>query len=232
MHAYGYTVLHPSDESEENLIVALSSFCREKRIELEMVFLDDYQSSFEPFTKRPAACKLMELAKVRPVNYLVVYELGRLGRTPLDTLNVILNVIEKPRDKGGLGLQVQSVKEEFMNLSDQSERDKLLRVIYWFSEQQRKKIKERQEIAWKQGKQKGRPKEIEPEELLDYIKRYPGLSMSAITRIMNKDREREGKRRLGYSTIRTLAKRMGVRWRLMIPPQLVKEGDEQTQKQE
>jgi|GEM_PF-1127058 DNA invertase Pin-like site-specific DNA recombinase len=230
MHAYGYTVLNPSDESEEEQVKALNSFCREKRIELEMVFVDDYQSSFEPFTERPAACKLIELVKVRPVNYLVVYELGRLGITPLDTLNVVLNVIEKPRERQGLGLEVLSVREDFMNLADPNERDKLIRVINWFSEQERRRIRERQEVAWKQGKQKGRPREVEPEELLDYIKRYPGLSMSAIARIMNEDRERAGKRRLGYSTVRMLAKRLGVRWRLMIPQQIINDGDEEVRK--
>jgi DNA invertase Pin-like site-specific DNA recombinase len=230
MHAYGYTVLNPYDESEEEQVKALNDFCREKRIELEMVFVDDYQSSFEPFAERPAASKLIELAKIRPVNYLVVYELGRLGISPLDTLNVVLNVIERPRERQGLGLQVLSVKEDFMNLADPNERDKLIRVVSWFSEQERRRIRERQEVAWKQGKQKGRPREVEPEELLDYIKRYPGLSMSAIARIMNEDRERAGKRRLGYSTIRLLAKKIGVRWRLMIPQQIIRDGDEEVRK--
>ncbi|MEM0118342.1 MAG: recombinase family protein [Conexivisphaerales archaeon] len=222
--------MNPADESEEVQLQELTSFCREKRIELEMVFVDDYEASFEPFLRRPAAYKLTEVAKVRPVNYLVVYELSRLGRTPLDTLSVLLNIVEKPRERDGLGLQVLSVREEFMNITDPSERDKLIRIINWFSEQERRRIKERQEAAWKLGKQKGRPRQIEPEELLGYIKKYPGLSMSAITKLMNEDRERAGKKRLGYSTVRMLAKRLGVRWRLMLPPQVLADGDEQSRK--
>lgn len=217
MHAYGYFALSAADESEERKVADLTRFCNEKRIELEMVFVDSYDALDIPFPERPAASHLLKVAKVRPVTYLVVYELAEVGRTPLDTLNVVLNLIEKPREKDGLGLQILSVNEEFMNLTDPSEREKLLRVIDWFRHHERKKIRERQLAAWKEGKQKGRPRQLDPEELKEYFRMYPGLSVSAITRIINEERERMGKKKVGYTTIRMLAKRIGVKWRLMIP---------------
>lgn len=218
MHAYGYSILDPVDADGVKQMLAITSFCRDRKIELEMVFMDDYESSFENFFRRPAASKLIEVAKVKPVNYLVVYELSRLGRTPLDTLNVVTTLADT-HDRSMPKLQILSVKEEFMNLADPSERDKLIKVIKWFSEQERKRIKERQQIAWNKGKQKGRPRLIDAEELIEYVKKYPGLSMAGIVRIINGDRIREGKKPLGYSTIRNLAKKVGVRWRLILPQQ-------------
>jgi putative DNA-invertase from lambdoid prophage Rac len=217
MHAYGYVRSGPGDEDQAEQLSAITSFCMERRIELQRVFQDDGPSGSKPFTERPGGMLLLEAAKATPVNCLVVYEISRLGRSTMDTLNVILNILERPKEKEGLGLQLLSVKDEFMNNTEPTYRTQLLKVLSWFAEQERRRIRERQEAAWREGKQKGRPREIEPEELIDYVKKYPGLTMSALTKVMNADRERAGKRRLGYSTVRMLAKKLGLKWRLMVP---------------
>ena len=63
-----------------------------------------------------------------------------------------------------------------------------------------KKRRERQELAWLAGKQKGRPQKISDEEILQYIKKYrpQGLSWKAIWAIMKADFEKKHKDFLSY----------------------------------
>ena len=66
-------------------------------------------------------------------------------------------------------------------------RGNIRRLLSWVAEFERKRIRERQEEAWRQGKQRGRPPKVKDEVLLKYLKKYKGLSKKDIWKIMRQD---------------------------------------------
>ncbi len=217
VQAFGYTIKTASQEGGPDQLVSVSEYCRERGIELKNVFSDTELEIKKPFMKRPAAKQLIRKARQEHPDCLVVSEISILGKSTLDSISAVLRVFERPRSRRGLGIRVLSVKEDFMEPSNEHARNAALKVMDWVLTEERKRVRERQEQAWNEGKQKGRPKLITGEELISYVKKNPGLSMTALTKLLNSEREKRGERRVGYSTVRTLAKKSGIRWLLMMP---------------
>jgi DNA invertase Pin-like site-specific DNA recombinase len=82
------------------------------------------------------------------------------------------------------------VKEEFLQTPDPTIRKLLLSFFSWVAEFERKRIRERQEEAWNQGKQKGRPTKVKDQIILKYYNEYVakrGLSIADMQKIMKYD---------------------------------------------
>jgi len=98
----------------------------------------------------------------------------------LDTLNTIISFEEK-------GVKIITVKEEFLQTLDPNIRRLILSILSWVAEFERRRMRERQEEAWRQGKQKGRPQKVSDTTLLRYYKDYVvnrGISVKDMWKIM------------------------------------------------
>jgi DNA invertase Pin-like site-specific DNA recombinase len=110
--------------------------------------------------KRPRFQKMMAYIKDHPgeVKYLYVYEISRLGRNTLETLNVI-DEIER-----GQGVMVMSLSpnETFTQSEDKACRTLLLMLMSWVANRERDNLVERTKAgiqrARDEGKELGRPR--------------------------------------------------------------------------
>jgi DNA invertase Pin-like site-specific DNA recombinase len=101
----------------------------------------------------------------------------------LDTMNTVLELESR-------GIRVITVKEEFLQTLDPNIRKLILSILSWVAEYERKRIRERQEEAWKQGKQKGRPPKVSDDIILKYYKQYVihhKLPLTAMLKVMKED---------------------------------------------
>jgi len=98
----------------------------------------------------------------------------------LDTMSVVLGLESR-------GIRVITLKEEFLQTLDPNIRKLILSILSWVAEYERRRIRERQEEAWKMGKPRGRPRKVNDETILRYFKQYvvdKGLSIKDMWKIM------------------------------------------------
>ena len=207
MRAVAYIRVSTKEQDEEVQRKAIMDFARKRNLKILKYYIDKGESGATVFKERPSAKQLLEeLDKLKP-ECIVAWSLDRLGRTMLDTLNTVLE-LEKQ------GYKVVTIKEEWLQTLDDNIRKLILSILAWVAEFERKRIRERQEEAWRQGKQKGRPPKLREEELEQYLKRYPTLNLRAITDLINADRRRKGLPEVSYYTVYKKAKKLGYRRRL------------------
>ncbi|MGC8565950.1 MAG: recombinase family protein, partial [Thermoplasmata archaeon] len=120
--------------------------------------------------------------KMRPEK-IYVYEISRLGRSMVETFNIIQEI-----EKKGVMIIPVSEKERFLATTDRSIRNLILAVFSWMAQREREMLIERTknglERAKKEGKKLGRPaREINWKEVEKY--REKGVSYSAISRILD-----------------------------------------------
>ena len=143
-------------------------------------YIDKGESGAKLFKERPGASQLLkEINQLKP-DCIISWSLDRLGRTMLDTLNIIMEFENK-------GIKIITIKEEWLQTLDNNIRKLIISILSWIAEFERRRIKERQEEAWKQGKQKGRPQKLPDGIILQYIKKYQGLSKKAIWKLLKAD---------------------------------------------
>ena len=165
MRALEYIRVSTREQDENIQRKAIQEFAEARGIEILEWYVDAGQSGAKPFKDRPAASKLLQdLDKYNP-DIIISWSLDRLGRTMQDTLNTIIDLEKR-------GYKVVTVKEEWLQTLDSNIRKLILGILAWFAEYERKRIRERQEEAWKQGKQKGRPPKVPDKIMLKYIRRY------------------------------------------------------------
>jgi putative DNA-invertase from lambdoid prophage Rac len=122
------------------------------------IFVDHGLSGTRPAYKRAGFNQLMEYIENHKgeVKYLYVFEISRIGRSMLETFNVI-NDLEK-----NYGVKVWSLSENeaFTRNEEKSIRDLLLAVFSWVAERERDNIVSRTKLglerARAEGKQIGR----------------------------------------------------------------------------
>jgi len=204
MRCVGYVRVSTKEQDEEIQRKAIEDFARSRGVEVVKFYVDKGESGAKPFKERPSAQQLMsEIGTLKP-ECVVAWSIDRVGRSMLDTASTILE-IEK------LGVKVISVKEEWLQTLDENIRKLVLMILAWVAEQERRRIRERQEEAWRQGKQKGRPPKLSSTELESWLRRYPTLSLRAITDLINAERRRRGQPEVSYYTVLEKAKRLGYR---------------------
>jgi DNA invertase Pin-like site-specific DNA recombinase len=178
-----YIRVSTREQDEDVQRRALDEFAKSRGIEILEWYVDKGESGAVPFKSRPAANKLLEdLERLKP-ECVLSWSIDRLGRSMLDTMNSILEL-------ESLGVRVITVKEEFLQTLDPNIRKLILSILSWVAEYERRRIRERQEEAWRQGKQKGRPPKVSDHVIKQYYKQYVaerGLSIRDMWKIMRAD---------------------------------------------
>lgn len=207
MKAVAYIRVSTREQDEEVQRRAIEDFCNAKGIEVVKWYVDKGESGGKVLKDRPQARLLLEeLDKLKP-DVIVGWALDRFGRTMLDTLNTIIGLENR-------GYKVITVKEEWLQTLDNNIRKLILGILSWVAEFERKRIRERQEEAWRQGKQKGRPPKLRDDELEQYLRKYPTLSLRAITDLINAERRRKRLPEVSYYTVYARTKKLGYRRRM------------------
>ena len=183
MRCVAYIRVSTREQDEEVQRKAIEEFARSRNYEVLAWYVDKGESGAKPFKDRPAANKLLaDVERLKP-GCILSWSIDRLGRSMLDTMSTVLELESK-------GVRVITVKEEFLQTLDPNIRKLILSILSWVAEYERRRIRERQEEAWRQGKQKGRPPKVTDDTILKYYKHYVverGLSMRDMWKIMRAD---------------------------------------------
>jgi len=191
----GYTRTSLKEENIENQKKAI----RDKYGDIK-IFEDPGVSGIIPAKQRKGFSELLRYIEENPdkIEGIVVFELSRIGRSFIETLNLVTELERK-------GIRVISVSpQESWTTMESSEIRQLITMIFtWTAEMERKNLIERTKQgiarARSEGKHIGRPKrKINWREFDKW--RNKGLSISAISRVMDipyptlivKVKEREG----------------------------------------
>jgi DNA invertase Pin-like site-specific DNA recombinase len=183
MKCITYIRVSTKEQDEDVQKRAIEEFAKSRGVEILEWYVDKGESGAAPFKSRPAADKLLkDLERLKP-ECVLSWSIDRLGRSMLDTMNTILELESK-------GVRVITVKEEFLQTLDPNIRKLILSILSWVAEYERRRIRERQEEAWKHGKQKGRPPKVSDHVIKQYYKQYVaerGLSVRDMWKIMRAD---------------------------------------------
>ena len=194
-----YIRVSTKEQDEEVQRRAIEEFAARRRLEILRFYIDKGESGAKNFRDRPEARRLLEeLERLRP-QCVVAWSLDRLGRTMLDTINTVMSLEQR-------GVKVITIKEEWLQSLDDNIRKLILSILAWVAEFERRRIRERQEEAWRQGKQKGRPPKVPDEVIKRYLEKYRGLSKKDIWKIMRQDGWD-----ISYDRFLRRVKRLGVR---------------------
>ena len=183
MKCVAYIRVSTREQDEEVQRRAIEEFAKSRSIEVLEWYVDKGESGAVPFKSRPAASRLLEDLKRLQPQCMLSWSIDRLGRSMLDTMNTIIELESK-------GVKVITVKEEFLQTLDPNIRKLILSILSWVAEYERKRIRERQEEAWRQGKQRGRPQKVSDHVIKQYYKQYVaerGLSVRDMWKIMRAD---------------------------------------------
>ncbi len=169
MKAVAYIRVSSKDQDENIQFNALKEYADRHGIKVVKYYVDKGVSGGKMFKHREDAKKLLdELDNIKP-DLILAWSIDRIGRTMLDTLNTIIE-LEKQ------GYKVVTVKEEWLQTMDPNMRKLILSILSWVAEFERRRIRERQEEAWKQGKQKGRPPAMTSDQVRKYVVKYKELA--------------------------------------------------------
>lgn len=189
-----YLRISKSDETVDNQLTAIKDFAQEDVIPFTEKIIS---GGSEPMSRKVFP-ELMEYIENMHPEKLYVYEISRIGRSMVDTFNIIQR-LEK------LGTMVISVspKESWIATTDKSIRNLILAIFAWTADRERQMLKERtrnalnmrKEFLANQGyfisKRTGRRIEKfgRPARVIDWKKvdeyRSKRISYSAISRIMD-----------------------------------------------
>ena len=174
----GYARTSIKEEKIENQILKI----REKKGDIP-IFLDEGVSGIVPAEKRDGFNAVMDYIEENHVKGLVVTELSRIGRSFLETLDMILSFEKREIDVISL-----SGKETWTTMEDKNMRKLITMIFTWVADMERQILIERTKQGIKrareEGKQIGRPRrEINWKKFDSY--RNKRVSISAISRILD-----------------------------------------------
>jgi len=150
----GYIRVSTKDQNPDNQ----KNILLEAGIPSDCLFIDHGVSGTVPARKRPGFKRLLEFISTHEgVKFLYVYELSRLGRTTVETINVIQDL-----EEAGVTVWSLSPNEEFTRSEDKAIRQLMLMIMSWVAERERANLIERThaglERAKADGKKLGRPR--------------------------------------------------------------------------
>lgn len=183
MKCVAYIRVSTREQDEEVQRSAIEEFAKTRGLDVSAWYVDKGESGAKPFKDRPGASRLLEDLGKLQAQCVLSWSIDRLGRSMLDTMNTVLELESR-------GVRVITVKEEFLQTLDPNIRKLILSILSWVAEYERKRIRERQEEAWKQGKQRGRPPKVSDDIILKYYKQYVighKLSLTAMLKLMKED---------------------------------------------
>jgi putative DNA-invertase from lambdoid prophage Rac len=153
----GYARVSTNEQDPENQARVLSA----AGIPSDFIFIDRGISGTIPADKRPGFVRARDYIAAHPrdVKYLYVVEISRLGRTTMETLNLIHDL-----ETSGTMVWSLSDKESFMRTEEKSNRQLLLMIMTWMAERERdnliRRTKEGLDRARAEGKILGQPKAV------------------------------------------------------------------------
>ncbi len=179
-HAVGYVRISTKDQNEETQTYQLLT----QGVPRDQIFVDTATSGTTPAYDRPAFRALLEYIRFHDVTTLYVFEISRIGRSFLETLDVVRRLEEEC----GVIVWSLSPKEAWTQTADHSIRNLMLAIFSWVAERERENLSERTKAgvarARSEGKHIGRPfREINWRKVDEY--RGKGLSWSGISRVMD-----------------------------------------------
>jgi len=180
------------EENVQNQIQAIKRFVGGERAEKIRFFVDIGVSGIVEPGKRKGFREMLEFIQaVRTLHpkaniLLFVYEVSRLGRNFLETLNLI------HRFEHELGVRILSVseKEQFMNILDKGIRNLILSILAWVADREREILRERTKEGMRRAKAEGkhisRPRIELTSKQIRQIKHYQklGLSIYSIAKLL------------------------------------------------
>jgi len=191
----GYVRTSLREENIENQKKAI----RDKYGDIK-IFEDPGVSGIIPAKQRKGFSELLQYIEENPdkIRGIVVFELSRIGRSFIETLNLVTDL-----EKKGIRVISVSPQESWTRMENSEIRQLITMIFTWTAEMERKNLIERTKQgiarARSEGKHIGRPeRKINWREFDKWRKK--GLSVSAISKIMEipyptlvvKVKEREG----------------------------------------
>jgi putative DNA-invertase from lambdoid prophage Rac len=181
----GYVRVSREDQHPENQIRLMA----EQGVPAENIFVDKL-SGMTAAKDRPGYSDLLTFLSDKPEAVLYVFEVSRIGRSFLDTLQTI-NLLER----AGTRVWSLSPTETWSRIEDRNLRNLMLSIFSWVADRERESLIERTKLglvrAKAEGKRLGRPVRKLPtsriKELMD-----KKISLAAISRILD----------IPYSTMR------------------------------
>jgi putative DNA-invertase from lambdoid prophage Rac len=177
----GYVRVSRDDQNVENQISLLLS----EGLSRESIFVDCI-SGISPIEDRDGYTKMMQVIKNRPAGELVtlyVFEISRLGRSFLETLNTV-RILEE----SGVRVWSLSPAESWSRIDDKKLRDLMLSIFSWVADRERENLIERTKLglarAKAEGKHLGRPERVIPWKRVKELQEKK-ISLAAISRILD-----------------------------------------------
>lgn len=181
----GYVRVSREDQNPENQIQLLEK----EGVPLENIFVDKI-SGVSNARDRPGYSDLLTFLSDKPEVVLYVFEISRIGRSFLDTLQTI-NLLER----AGTRVWSLSPAESWSRIEDRKLRDLMLSIFSWVADRERESLIERTKLglvrAKAEGKVLGRPARKIPVARVKEL-RDKKISLAAISRILD----------IPYSTLR------------------------------
>ena len=158
LYAFGYLLVSTEEQTILNQRIAIKKLASDNDYEILEFFEDASVSGKVAAINRPAFMEMLELVRNEQVDAVIVYELSRVGRTFLETLDAI-KAIEQYAP-----LISCSAKEVFLQTTDPSIRKLLIGILTWVAEREREILIQRTKDgiirAKISGKMIGRPKKF------------------------------------------------------------------------
>lgn len=148
-----------------NQVKAIEDYARRNGIELVKVFRDDgITGASDPF-KREEFIRMVEFCRNEGIRLILIYDLSRLGRSLITAVASLKKLIDE-------GFSLIFTRHNLKaDLSDPMSKV-VIYTLLMVAELERDFTRIRQEEAWRQGKQKGRPKKVSDDIILKYYRKY------------------------------------------------------------
>jgi putative DNA-invertase from lambdoid prophage Rac len=177
----GYVRVSRDDQNAENQVILLM----EEGLPRDSIYID-HISGMSNVEDRDGYTKMMQFIQNNREGQIItlyVFEISRLGRSFLETLNTVRNL-----EKSDVRVWSLSPTESWSRIDDKKLRDLMLSIFSWVADRERENLIERTKLglarAKAEGKQLGRPKRVIPwkrvKELQD-----KHISLAAISRILD-----------------------------------------------
>lgn len=176
----GYVRVSREDQNADNQIKILL----DEGLHRECIFVD-HISGISSMESREGFAVMMQFIKDHtgePIT-LYVFEISRLGRSFLDTLNMVRTL-----EVSNVRVWSLSPAESWSRIEDKKLRDLMLSIFSWVADRERENLIERTKLGIARAKAEGiplgRPKRVIPWKRVTEL-REKNISLAAISRILD-----------------------------------------------
>jgi len=176
----GYVRVSRDDQNVENQIRLLL----DEGLRRESIYVD-HISGMSNVEEREGYTKMMDFIQKNPEESITLYvfEISRLGRSFLETLNTVRSL-----EKSGIRVWSLSPAESWSRIDDKKLRDLMLSIFSWVADRERENLIERTKLglarARAEGKHLGRPHRVIPWKRVKELQEKK-ISLAAISRILD-----------------------------------------------